>query len=458
MQLPRGDEYNQTIQNPRTAFKDVQLQNCDFEKNPIGLPKPYSGGFTTTYHLSNAKTNTNLAVRCFTRFIQDLDKRYAAITKFLKQNSNSHYFLKAEYQADGIRVNGKWFPIIKMEWTEGSPLNYYISKNIGNQKIIEHLLTDFKTLISELDRLNISHGDLQHGNIIVKNGKLVLIDYDGIYLDEIKNLKPNEIGHPNFQHPLRTPDYYDKRMDRFSQIIIWLGLRAINIKPELWSKYENGENILFKSMDFSDLENSPLIQELLKVQVLKTYVENFKKIRFLAFDKIPSLDDFIKGNIPKVSIPKILQPLPYNKGAYPIVDAFENNELMKYISQRVEVIGRTKKVYRGKDKYDEEFIFLFLGRKEQTFRLCFWPRKLESIKKYNLTQPDHYENQWISVTGVIYQGQKSLSLDIDNPSQIQVLTEDEAINRLNSKPTITNNINTTNSTTVQTKWWETWKS
>ena len=51
MALPRGDEYNQAVQNPRVNFSDTELKLCHVETNPLGLPKPYSGGFTTTYRL-----------------------------------------------------------------------------------------------------------------------------------------------------------------------------------------------------------------------------------------------------------------------------------------------------------------------------------------------------------------------------------------------------------------------
>ena len=73
MNLPRGDEYNQSIQNPLSAFKDGELKRCQYEQTPLGLPKPYSGGFTTTYHLFNAPTK-DFAVRCFTRQINELEK------------------------------------------------------------------------------------------------------------------------------------------------------------------------------------------------------------------------------------------------------------------------------------------------------------------------------------------------------------------------------------------------
>jgi hypothetical protein len=178
MLLPRGDEYNVAVQNPRIAFSDTDLKNGSVETTPLGLPKPYSGGFTITYKISNHQAAW--AVRCFHRDIQDLQKRYQSIGNFLSKNSSS-YFVDAKYLAEGIKINGKGFPIIKMRWLEGEPLNIYLGKAYNQKAKVEKLLSDFVQLINELEKFGIAHGDLQHGNIIVKNDKLHLIDYDGMY-------------------------------------------------------------------------------------------------------------------------------------------------------------------------------------------------------------------------------------------------------------------------------------
>src|ERR1041385_4956051 len=106
MQLPRGDEYNGAVQNPRIVFTDPDLKNCEVETTPLGLPKPYSGGFTITFKLSNA--HSGWAVRCFHRDIQDLQTRYKTIHNFISGN-NSRYFIDAAYLQDGIKVNGKCY-------------------------------------------------------------------------------------------------------------------------------------------------------------------------------------------------------------------------------------------------------------------------------------------------------------------------------------------------------------
>jgi hypothetical protein len=143
MVLPRGDEYNVAVQNPKIAFSDIDLKASLVEETPLGLPKPYSGGFTITYKLSNSQYGW--AVRCFHRDIQDLQKRYQAIGNFLAKTP-SQYFVDAKYLSEGIKVNGKGYPIIKMRWLEGEPLNIYLTKVYKQKGKIEKILADFVTL------------------------------------------------------------------------------------------------------------------------------------------------------------------------------------------------------------------------------------------------------------------------------------------------------------------------
>src|SRR5688572_16486608 len=104
MPLPRGDEYVSAVQNPRTAFGDAELKDCTPEVDRFSIPKPYSGGFTATFHLLNQ--SREWAVRCFTRAISDLQERYAAIDRFLAKNREG-FLVGTFYLAQGIRIGGQ---------------------------------------------------------------------------------------------------------------------------------------------------------------------------------------------------------------------------------------------------------------------------------------------------------------------------------------------------------------
>ena len=292
MPLPSPQEYQEAVQNPQIAFSDSELRSSHPETNSLGLPKPYSGNFTTTFCLVNS--SHKWAVRCFVREISELKRRYDAISKFLQRERDS-FFVNVNYLENGIRINGRWHPVIKMRWISGDTLNEFINKNIFNKQMMEKVIASFEKIAKRLEELKVSHGDLQHGNILVKDGELYLIDYDGFYLDEIKQLRPNEIGHPNYQHPERDVRHYNWNIDRFSEITIYLGLKALLIKPELWKRYNDGENILFKKEDFRNPESSQLMKELGQINELKILVERYKKICKQGIEKVPSLMEFI-GN------------------------------------------------------------------------------------------------------------------------------------------------------------------
>jgi hypothetical protein len=431
MLLPRGDEYNVAVQNPRISFNDTDLKSSSVETTPLGLPKPYSGGFTITYKLSNSQKGW--AVRCFHRDISDLQRRYQAIGTFLSKN-NSKYFVEAKYLSDGIKVNGKAYPVIKMQWLEGEPLNIYLSKNYTQKSKVEKLLSDFFNLINELERYGIAHGDLQHGNIIVKNESLYLIDYDGMYFSELATLKTNEIGHINYQHPKRSASHFNQYIDRFSALIIYIGLKAISINPSLWKKYDNSENILFKSQDFADLQNSSLISDLSSISQIKPLIERLIGCCHLDFEKVPNLKDFISGNFTYNK--SAVGTISINRSQYLILDASKVGSILEHFGEKIEVVGKIGAYKSSTTKYGNPYTFLNFGGAwpNHTFTIVIWHEGLAALKANGIS-PLSLVGKWVSVTGVIASFDNKPQTVIELATQIQILSSETAANqRLNFKP------------------------
>lgn len=433
MNLPRGDEYNVAVQNPKIAFTDADLKSSLVEETPLGLPKPYSGGFTITYKLSNHQKGW--AVRCFHRDIQDLQRRYQAIGNFLTKTP-SKYFVEAKYLAEGIKVNGKGYPVIKMLWLEGEPLNIFLTKAYTQKAKIEKLLADFVNLINELERFGIAHGDLQHGNIIVKNDKLFLIDYDGMYFPELASLKTNEIGHINYQHPKRSASHYNQYIDRFSAIVIYIGLKAISLNPNLWKKYDNSENLLFKSKDFADLKNSTLIQDLSAIPEIKPLVERLIGCCHLEFEKVPSLIDFLSGNFTYDK--NAVGTIAITRSQYEILDGKRSGSILEHFGEKIEVVGRIDAVKSNTTKYGDPYTFLNFGVwPAQTFTIVIWQEGIAALKANGIS-PSSLVGKWVSVTGVIASYGNKPQTVIELPNQIQILaSETEANQRLKLKPSPT---------------------
>jgi len=430
MPLPRGDEYNQAVQNPAISFADLELQNSSVETTPLGLPKPYSGGFTTTYKFKNSIKNW--AVRCFTREISDLQKRYQSIGDFTTKN-NCSFLVNAKYVQKGVRINGEFHPIIKMDWLDGEPLNIYIEKIHNQSDRLNSLIIEFVNLIEQLEQYGIAHGDLQHGNIIVNKGKLYLIDYDGMYLPELANLNVNELGHPNFQHPRRTSKNYNNSIDRFSSFIIYTAIKALSINPNLWRKFENGDNLLFKGSDFINPQNSPLLKELVGFSKLEQLANNIAAVCTLEFNKIPTLNTFLNTIIPSSTI--ILPEVTTVRNAYLILDGRQQGQLLEHIGERVEVIGKIQVGREGMTAFGNPYVFLNFGRyPNQTFTIVIWSEGITALKNRGILINDLY-SEWVSITGVIstYNGRPQMALD--NPSQLRILgSESNAEAKLNYQP------------------------
>ncbi len=229
----------------------------------MGLPKAYSGTFATTYRLKGA--SQDWAIRCFNRNVPDLRKRYDTLSSFYARHPLG-FLVKAAYLDQGINVGNKWFPVIKMRWAEGQTLWNYIENNIADPSKLAKLAPAFRSIVGEMESLDIAHGDLQHGNILVRNDKLYLVDYDSFYLPELANLSATNAGHPHYQHPSRNSNQYDAKMDRFSALVIYLGLLAISNSNKLWNEKCNvGENILFTQDDFRNPNQSNLFTNLLTI-------------------------------------------------------------------------------------------------------------------------------------------------------------------------------------------------
>ena len=162
-----------------------------------------------------------------------------------------------EYLPHGIKVGQKWYPVLKMDWIPGVPLDSYIAEHLAMPAKLEALANQWVNLIHSLREAELAHGDLQHGNILVTaTDQFKLIDYDGLYIPAVIGLPQNEVGHRHYQHPSRTSDdgvsaSNFRNVDNFPAQIIGLSLYALSIDPTLWEKTgAGGENLLFRDVDY----------------------------------------------------------------------------------------------------------------------------------------------------------------------------------------------------------------
>ena len=259
---PLNIDFTIAVQNPHLCFADPELKQASTAKNSRGRVLLWSGNFATVYKLT--KGNRSWAVRCFTRIPQsDVQQRYRLISEYLSQHPIP-YLVDFEFLTQGILVKGEWYPILKMDWVQGSELDRYIGEYIDDSQVLLRLDRQLKQLQKDLQQVGIAHGDLQHGNIMVDSeGELKLVDYDGMYVPALRGAPPIEIGHPNYQPPMRSSKDFSDRLDDFSFEVISLSLRALASQPNLWEAFhEDNKNLIFRQNDFQEPELSPVFQSI----------------------------------------------------------------------------------------------------------------------------------------------------------------------------------------------------
>ena len=265
---PDLTEYHEAVQHPPKAFADPGLKAVTLELDRFGMPKPATGGNAVVY---KAKEPGGLltfkktwAIRCFLRPISDHAERYEAISKHLRK-VRLPYDVNFQFLKQGVQIRSHWFPIVKMQWADGDLLHSHIEKHLRDPASLAALRTKWVTLVSDLEAARVAHGDLQHGNILVRGGSIQLVDYDGMWVPALKGRHATETGHRAYQHPERSGKDYGQEIDRFSVLVIYLSLAALERDVTLWERFHTGDNLIFVREDFHQLGRSAIWQQLRRI-------------------------------------------------------------------------------------------------------------------------------------------------------------------------------------------------
>lgn len=290
MSWPTLQDYNEAIQNPRLAFSDPELRIGQPELNQLGLPRPITGNFACVYKIEIR--GQRWAARCFSSEVSDHQRRYEAISTYLKQVALP-YTVQFTFLPGGIKVLGKNYPLLKMEWVQGESLNAFVGKSIGYPDTLLSLAKVWSRMMADLKAASMAHGDLQHGNVVVVGDQLRLIDYDGMYVPGLAGNQSNECGHRNYQLPTRTGWDYGPYLDNFSAWVIYVSLVSLAVHPELWSKYGGGDEcLIFRKEDYLQPEDSEILRELNSSPntELRFLIELFTSLFSLSPQDVPALD------------------------------------------------------------------------------------------------------------------------------------------------------------------------
>ncbi len=260
VQWPSSREYVEAVQNPALSFQDPDLKTSTAAIDRLGMPFVTSGQFAYVFKMNSGNGKAQ-AVRCFRGGVGDREDRYQRINDHLNKVS-APYFASFEYDAQGIMVGGRRYPIQVMEWIGGFPLDVYLPNVLGRADVLKFLTDQWLKALASLRDGGMAHGDLQHGNIIVDdNNSLRLVDLDGMYVPAMAGWKSAELGHRHYQHPKRGVDYFDATLDNFSGLVIYLSLLSLKERPGLWNEFHD-ENLIFTKGDFENPRGSKLFAKI----------------------------------------------------------------------------------------------------------------------------------------------------------------------------------------------------
>lgn len=287
---PSPQDYNEAVQTPAHTYCDPELAAGQVELNALGLPRPQSGNFATVYKVDCV--DRSWAVRCFLRNVPGQSERYAVIEQAIRALGDPH-LVDFFYIEEGMRLRGDWFPVVKMQWADGLPLVEFIRENLSQPAQLRAFAEKFKSMILSLHSHGIAHGDLQHGNIIVTDGVPRLVDYDGMFVPSLAGQPASELGHPNYQHPSRNPQHFDRHLDNFSSWIIYASIVCLSEDPALFGLLDVGDDcLLFRQKDFIQPRHSSVFR-LLEDHPNPTivlYARWIRSLLLLPLQEVPELD------------------------------------------------------------------------------------------------------------------------------------------------------------------------
>lgn len=279
---PTIEQYDLAIKQPLASFQDPELA----DSTPIVRQK-ITGNHGIIYQLSGK--GKTYAVKCFIHDLPERDKRYSEVAK-LKAESISRYLIDFQYLKEGIKIHDVNFPILKMEWSQGLPLDQYAWNLLGtaNKVGLDKLINDLRQMSLAFQNLGIAHGDIEPSNIMVEqSGEIKLVDYDAIFTPALKDLSCGESGNPNYQHPSRTHVHFGPWLDNYPFLLIDSVLTAMSanaewrhkydwnyylqqIKPRTWSASNKNSPVtrrsrLIKDLQMTKLENVPPLNAAIKL-------------------------------------------------------------------------------------------------------------------------------------------------------------------------------------------------
>jgi len=86
-----------------------------------------------------------------------------------------------------------------------------------------------------------------------------------MWVPALKGREATETGHRAYQHPQRSAQDYGQEIDRFSALVIYLSLAALERDATLWERFHTGDNLIFVREDFLQPGRSAVWEQLSRI-------------------------------------------------------------------------------------------------------------------------------------------------------------------------------------------------
>ena len=294
MPLPSIETIKNTIERQySTAIHDKHLLGYKPLPGLLG-PLFYPGGFGVVFPLVDSSGH-KYAFRVWHKEIQGIKERTGKVSAFLK-TQNLPYFVEFDYVSGGLTISDEHgdqtVDTVRMDWIEGENLHEFITslKEDCSEKEFKSkmrtLAGNFKHMFKDLHQSRISHGDLQHGNIVIlPDLSIKLVDYDSVFVPTIAGEKQITVGLSGYQHPSRKNrcDEAAEYDDYFSELIIYSGLLILSVDSSFWPDDEeeiDNFSFILTEKDFEDITSETTGNRTLSFADLKKLhsSKNFSKI------------------------------------------------------------------------------------------------------------------------------------------------------------------------------------
>ncbi|SFQ15860.1 serine/threonine-protein kinase [Amycolatopsis rubida] len=393
MTLPSMDAYQQAVQL-KQSFTDPVLSRGKLERTPLMTPVVASGGFALTYLF--AVDGQKVAVRCFHKQGNHLEERYNQVSRFVRVHSELPFLIPVDYLPHGIEVEGARYPVVKMPWVDGFQLDHWVEDHLREPAALTTVGREVSKAATQLRAAGAAHGDLQHGNILIDDDNAVrLIDYDGMYLPELRRYGAAEQGHRNYQHPSRQ-DSYNVGLDEFAAATIELSLDALAHDPSLWDRFHNEDNLLFTARDFAEPDTSNLFFAL---STIPPVAEAVTRLRRACLAPMPEITLALSGGTATEDHDRVVQAAP---NELVCIEADDRKKLFQHIGDKVTVFGQIESIKRNRAMRGGTITLLNTGDyRKAAFVFISYDEARSHLEDRFGPNLEGLDGSWVSVTGLL---------------------------------------------------------